>query len=191
MKAKRYSVPMIISETPLSKRMKVSNNKEKPEEEEYDSSHQDSSGKGESSPEKVKDRRTMPCTSPARQKILKSTEEQELEKSMKTQQEEMEIWKKDEELKTLALAVAEQPVKKLVSQVTKSVSFHFHTGEWIKQHSKNQEEYKEVNFISELWKYPPSPTQVTKGDTIIKPFNLSQGKKRTFDDTASSYVPLA
>lgn len=33
--------------------------------------------------------------------------------------------------------------------------------------------------------------RVTKGCTIIKPFNLSQGKKRTFDETASTYVPLA
>ncbi|XP_024415361.1 targeting protein for Xklp2 isoform X1 [Desmodus rotundus] len=125
------------------------------------------------------------------QKILKSTEEQELEKSMKMQQEVMEMRKKNEEFKKLALAGAGQPVKKSVSQVTKSVNFHFRTDERIKQHPQNQEEYKEVNFISELRKHPPSPAQVTKGCTIIKPFNLSQGKKRTFDETSSSYVPLA
>lgn len=50
-----------------------------------------------------------------------------------------------------------QPVKKSVSQVTKSVDFHFRTDERIKQHPKNQEEYKEVNFTSELRKHPPSP----------------------------------
>lgn len=33
--------------------------------------------------------------------------------------------------------------------------------------------------------------RVTKGCTIVMPFNLSQGKKRTFDETASTYVPLA
>lgn len=33
--------------------------------------------------------------------------------------------------------------------------------------------------------------RVIRGCTIIKPFNLSQGKKRTFDETASTYVPLA
>lgn len=33
--------------------------------------------------------------------------------------------------------------------------------------------------------------RVTKGCTIIKPFNLSQGKKRKFDETASTYVPIA
>lgn len=33
--------------------------------------------------------------------------------------------------------------------------------------------------------------RVTKGCTIVMPFNLSQGKKRTFGETASTYVPLA
>lgn len=125
------------------------------------------------------------------QKILKSTEEQELEKRMKMQQEVVEMRKKNEEFKKFALAGAGQSMKKPVSQVTKSVDFHFRTDERIKQHPKNQEEYKEVNFTSELRKHPPSPARATRGCTIIKPFNLSQGKKRTFDDTASRYVPLA
>jgi targeting protein for Xklp2 len=50
-----------------------------------------------------------------------------------------------------------QLVKKSVSQVTKPVDFYFRTDERIKQPSKNQEEYKEVNFTSELRKHPPSP----------------------------------
>nr|KAF6424112.1 TPX2 microtubule nucleation factor [Rousettus aegyptiacus] len=178
-KAKRCATPVIINEIPPSKRMKVSNNKKKPEEEVEGSVHQDTSEKNESSPEKAKGRHTVSCIPPVRQKILKSTEEQELEKSMKMQQEVMEMRKKNEEF------------KKSVSQVTKSVDFHFRTDERIKQHPKNQEEYKEVNFTSELRKHPPSPARVTKGCTIIKPFNLSQGKKRTFDETASPYVPFA
>ncbi|KAM5177353.1 targeting protein for Xklp2 isoform 3-T6 [Callospermophilus lateralis] len=125
------------------------------------------------------------------QKVLKSTEEQELEKRMKMQQEVVEMRKKNEEYKKLALAGAGQPVKKSVSHVTKSVDFHFRTDERIKQHPKNQEEYKEVNFVSELRKHPSSPAHVLKGCTITKPFNLSQGKKRTFDEAASTYVPLA
>ncbi|XP_057557442.1 targeting protein for Xklp2 isoform X4 [Hippopotamus amphibius kiboko] len=125
------------------------------------------------------------------QKILKTTEEQELEKRMKMQQEVVEMRKKNEEFKKFALAGAGLPVKKSVSQVTKSVDFHFRTDERIKQQPKNQEEYKEVNFTSELRKHPPSPARVTKGCTIVMPFNLSQGKKRTFDETASTYVPLA
>ncbi|KAJ8794318.1 hypothetical protein J1605_003275 [Eschrichtius robustus] len=168
-----------------------SHNKKKPEEEEEGSAHQDTSEKNESSPEKAKGRHTVPCIPPVRQKILKSTEEQELEKRMKMQQEVVEMRKKNEEFKKFALAGAGLPVKKSVSQVTKSVDFHFLTDERIKQHPKNQEEYKEVNFTSELRKHPPSPARVTKGCTIVMPFNLSQGKKRTFGETASTYVPLA
>ncbi|XP_061066313.1 targeting protein for Xklp2 isoform X3 [Eubalaena glacialis] len=174
MKAKRCATPVIINEIPPSKKMKVSHNKKKPEEEEEGSAHQDTSEKNESSPEKAKGRHTVPCIPPVRQKILKSTEEQELEKRMKMQQEVVEMRKKNEEFKKFALAGAGLPVKKSVSQVTKSVDFHFLTDERIKQHPKNQEEYKEVNFTSELRKHPPSP-----------------GKKRTFGETASTYVPLA
>ncbi|XP_045385443.1 targeting protein for Xklp2 isoform X2 [Lemur catta] len=189
MKAKRCATPVVTDEIPPLKKMKVSNTKKKPEEE--GSAHEDISEKNESSPEKAKDRHTVPRILPVRRKVLKSTEEQELEKRMKMQQEVVEMRKKNEEFKKLALAGAGQPVKKLVSQVTKSVDFHFRTDERIKQHPKNQEEYKEVNFTSELRKHPSSPARVTKGCTIIKPFNLSQGKKRTFDETASTYVPLA
>uniref|UniRef100_A0A8D2AR03 TPX2 microtubule nucleation factor n=1 Tax=Sciurus vulgaris TaxID=55149 RepID=A0A8D2AR03_SCIVU len=190
MKAKRCATPVIISEIPPSKRMRVSTNKKKPEEEE-EGIFQDASQKTESSPEKVKGRHTVTCAPLIKQKVLKSTEEQELEKRMKMQQEVVEMRKKNEEFKKLALAGAGQPVKKSVSQVTKSVDFHFRTDERIKQHPKNQEEYKEVNFISELRKHPSSPARVAKGCTITKPFNLSQGKKRTFDEAASTYVPLA
>lgn len=189
-KAKRCATPVIISETPPSKRMKVSDNQKKPEVEEDGSVHQDTSGNNDSSPEKAKGRHTVPCVPPARQKVLKSTEEQELEKSIKMQQEVAEMRRKNEAFKKLALAGAGQPVKKPVSQVTKSVNFHFRTDERIKQQPKSQEEYKEVNFSSELRKHPPSPARVAKGCTIIKPFNLSQGKKRKFDET-SPYVPIA
>ncbi|XP_032461859.1 targeting protein for Xklp2 isoform X3 [Phocoena sinus] len=170
MKAKRCATPVIVNEIPPSKKMRVSHNKKKPEEEEEGSAHQDTSEKNESSPEKAKGRHTVPCIPPVRQKILKSTEEQELEKRMKMQQEVVEMRKKNEEFKKFALAGAD---------------------ERIKQHPKNQEEYKEVNFTSELRKHPPSPARVTKGCTIVMPFNLSQGKKRTFGETASTYVPLA
>ncbi|XP_020027553.1 targeting protein for Xklp2 isoform X2 [Castor canadensis] len=190
MKAKRCATPVIISEIPPSKKMKVSHNRKKPKEEE-ESSVQDISKKNESSLEKTKGRHNGPCVPTVRQKVLKSTEEQELEKRMKMQQEVVEMRKKNEESKKLALEGAGQLVKKSVSQVTKPVDFYFRTDERIKQPSKNQEEYKEVNFTSELRKHPPSPARVTKGCTIIKPFNLSQGKKRTFDEAASTYVPLA
>ncbi|XP_006179294.1 targeting protein for Xklp2 isoform X1 [Camelus ferus] len=191
MKAKRCATPVIINEIPPPKKMKVSQNKKKAKEEEESNAHQDISEKNESSPEKAKTRHTVPCIPPVRQKILQSTEEQELEKRKKMQQEVMEMRKKNEEFKKFALSGAGHPVKKSVSQVTKSVDFHFRTDERIKQHPKNQEEYKEVNFTSELRKHPQSPARVAKGCTIVMPFNLSQGKKRTFDETASTYVPLA
>ncbi|XP_042550621.1 targeting protein for Xklp2 isoform X2 [Dipodomys spectabilis] len=189
MKAKRCSTPVVISEIPPSKKMKVSHNEKKPKENE--DSAQGTSKKNGSSPEKAKGKHSLTCVPPLRQKVLKSTEEQELEKSLKMQQEVMEMRKKNEEFKKLALEGAGQHVKKSVSQVTKPVDFHFRTDERIKQHPKNQEEYKEINFTSELRKHPPSPGGVTKGCTVIKPFNLSQGKKRTFDEAASAYVPLA
>ncbi|KAM6147589.1 targeting protein for Xklp2 [Erethizon dorsatum] len=189
MKAKRCATP-VISEIPPSKKMKASQNRKKPEEEE-EGNARDTSKKNKFSSEKARSRRTVPHVPTIKQKVLKSTEEQELEKSMKMQQEVVEMRKKNEEFKKLALAGAGQPVKKSVSQVTKAVDFHFCTDERIKQHPKNQEEYKEVNFTAELRKHPPSPARVAKGCTIIKPFNLSQGKKRTFDEAASTYVPLA
>ncbi|ELK28162.1 Targeting protein for Xklp2 [Myotis davidii] len=58
--------------------MKVSKYTKKPEEE-GSSAHQDTFGKNESSPERAKDRHTVPCMSPVRQTILKSAEEQEHE----------------------------------------------------------------------------------------------------------------
>nr|XP_045013157.1 targeting protein for Xklp2 isoform X2 [Jaculus jaculus] len=189
--AKRCATPVIPSEIPPSKKMKVSCNRKKPEEEGEGSAQDTSKNNERKFPEKAKGRHAVPGVPPARQKILKSTEEQELEKRMKMQQEVVEMRKKNEEFKKLALAGAGQPVKKVASQVTKTVDFHFHTDERIKQHPKNQEEYKEVNFTSELRKHPPSPAGVSKGCTIIKPFNLSKGKKRTFDETAATYVPLA
>ncbi|XP_050999435.1 targeting protein for Xklp2 isoform X1 [Acomys russatus] len=173
-----------------NKRMKVAH-KKKPEEEEEGSVPATSrKGEGEGL-EKAKGRHAVSAVPPARQKVLKSTEEQELEKRLKMQQEVVEMRRKNEEFKKLSLAGPVQPVKKSVSQVTKTVDFHFLTDERIKQHPKNQEEYKEVNFMSELRKHPSSPARVTKGCTIVKPFNLSKGKKRTFDEAASTYVPIA
>ena len=93
-------------------RMKFSNNKKKPEEEEDGTACQDISGKNE----KAKSNHILPCIPPAKQ-ILRSTEEQELEKSMKMQQGVMEMWKKNEEFKKLAPAGAGQPVNS-VSQIS-------------------------------------------------------------------------
>jgi targeting protein for Xklp2 len=76
---------------------------------------------------------------------------------MKMQQKMVEMWKKTEESKKLAVEGEGQLMKKSLSQVIKRADLYFCTDKRIKQHHKNQEEYKEVNFISELQKYPPFP----------------------------------
>lgn len=186
MKAKRCTAP--TTDYPPNKKMKVSH-KKKPEEEEEGSAP--ATSRKDETLERAKGKHTVPAVPPAREKTVKSTEEQELEKSLRMQQEVVEMRKKNEEFKKLALAGPGQPVKKSTSQVTKTVDFHFLTDERIKQHPKSQEEYKEVNFMSELRKHSSTPARGTRGCTIIKPFNLSKGKKRTFDEAASTYVPIA
>lgn len=188
MKAKRCVAP--ATDCPPQKRMKVSH-KKKLEEEEEGSAPATSRKNERETLEKAKGKHTVPGVPPAREKVLKSTEEQEIEKRLRMQQEVVELRRKNEEFKKLALAGPGQPVKKSTSQVTKTVDFHFLTDERIKQHPKNQEEYKEVNFMSELRKHSSTPARGTRGCTIIKPFNLSKGKKRTFDEAASTYVPIA
>ncbi|XP_036608312.1 targeting protein for Xklp2 isoform X2 [Trichosurus vulpecula] len=185
-KAERHLVPAVSDEMPPSKKMKVTEGKSKSIE---GSASKNGGQKSVPSLGRPADRTAVSCTPPIRKKVLKSTEEQELEKRLKMQQEVAEMRRKNEE--SLKIALAGQPLKKTVSQVTKSVDFHFHTDDRIKQHPKSQEEYKEVDFTSELRKHPPSPARVGKGPTIAKPFNLSQGKKRPFEETSSAYVPLA
>ncbi|XP_074067941.1 targeting protein for Xklp2 isoform X2 [Macrotis lagotis] len=187
-KAERQPIPMVSDEMPPSKKMKITEGKSKSME---GSASKNGAKKSEPSLGRHAGRATVSCTPPIKKKILKSTEEQELEKRHKMQQEVVEMRKKNEESLKIALAGIGQPLKKTVSQVTKAVDFHFHTDDRIKQHPKSQEEYKEVNFTSELRKHPPSPARVGKGPTIAKPFNLSHGKKRPFEETTSTYVPLA
>ncbi|XP_052039898.1 targeting protein for Xklp2 isoform X2 [Apodemus sylvaticus] len=188
MKAKRCTVP--TTDCPPKKRMKISH-KKKLEEEEGDSAPAAARKDERETPEKAKGKHTVPGVPPVREKVLKSTEEQEIEKRLRMQQEVVEMRRKNEEFKKLALAGPGQPVKKSMSQVTKTVDFHFLTDERVKQHPKRQEEYKEVNFVSELRKHSSTPARGTRGCTVIKPFNLSKGKKRTFDEAASTYVPIA
>uniref|UniRef100_A0A8D0HVC5 TPX2 microtubule nucleation factor n=1 Tax=Sphenodon punctatus TaxID=8508 RepID=A0A8D0HVC5_SPHPU len=133
------------------------------------------------------------CRRKTLQSKLKSTEEQELERMQQLQQEVAELRKKNEESLKVAIAGAVQPVKKIICQVTKPVDFHFLTDERIKQHADGQagHDYREVDFVAALRKHPPSPARVAKGPTVPKPFNLSQGNKRKFEETASEYVSLA
>ncbi|XP_039219792.1 targeting protein for Xklp2 isoform X2 [Crotalus tigris] len=122
----------------------------------------------------------------------KSTEMLELEKMQKLQQEVVELRRKNEESLRVAIAGPGHPVK-AASHITKPMDFHFCTDERIKQHSEGQPaaEYKELDFTAALRKHPPSPSRVSKGPTIPKPFNLSCGNKRKLDEAPAEYVPLA
>ncbi|KAM9296567.1 targeting protein for Xklp2 [Gastrophryne carolinensis] len=122
---------------------------------------------------------------------VKNSEEQELERVQKLQQELSEILKKNEESLKSALA-GDQPVKKVPIQATKPIEIHFHTDDRIKrQAEESQSEYKHVDFTSELRKHPPSPARIPKGGrTIPKPFNLSQGNKRKLEES-TEYVSTA
>jgi targeting protein for Xklp2 len=101
--------------------------KVKKAEEEEECNVQYISKRNESSPEKNKGRQNGPCVTLVRQKVLKSTEDQELKKRIKMQQKVVERWKKNEESKKLAVEGAGQFMKKSLSQVTKLVDFYFHT----------------------------------------------------------------
>ncbi|XP_075756979.1 targeting protein for Xklp2 isoform X2 [Pelodiscus sinensis] len=152
----------------------------------------------ERSPARPKGKLTMPETPTIlKRKNLsgkpKSTEEQELEKTKQLQQEIMELRKRNEEFLKASIAGLGQPVKAAKGQVTQPVDFHFCSDERIKQRTESQpvNEYKELDFAAALRKHPPSPARVAKGPTIPKPFHLSQGNKRKFEETVSEYVPLA
>lgn len=134
MKAKRCTAP--AADCPHNKRMKVSH-KKKPKEEEEGSVSATSRKDERETLEKAKSKHTVPGMPPAREKVLKSTEEQEIEKRLRMQQEVVEMRRKNDEFKKLALAGLGQPVKKSTSQVTKTVDFHFFTDERVKQHPKN------------------------------------------------------
>ncbi|KAM7038000.1 targeting protein for Xklp2 isoform 1-T1 [Acridotheres tristis] len=182
-------------DVPPTKKMRISGSREKVTEASTKREPlQDSDlspGKGKSKPPMPSTptmlKRTKPSSKP------KSTEEQELEKMQQLQQEVMEMRKKNEESLKAAIAGAGQPVKRPVSQATKSVDFHFCTESRIKQNVESQpvNEYKEVDFAAILRKHPPSPVRMPKGRTVPKPFNLSQGNKRKLEEATTEYVSFA
>ncbi|XP_073538914.1 targeting protein for Xklp2 isoform X2 [Phyllobates terribilis] len=132
-------------------------------------------------------RRNMPLR-------VKNSEEQELEKVQQLQQELADRLKKNEESLKAALAGAGQPLKKVPIQATKPVDIHFHTDDRMKRHQEETsgEQYKQVDFTSELRKHPPSPAHIPKGGrTVPKPFNLSQSNKRKHEETTGEYVSTA
>ncbi|MBN3306273.1 TPX2B protein, partial [Amia calva] len=106
-------------------------------------------------------------------------------------QKELAEHRKKNETSYKAAIAGSQPAKKIVLPRTVPVDFHFCTDERIKPHADQPSEtsYKEVDFTSQLRKHPPSPAKSLKGHTIPKPFNLSCGTKRKFEE--STYVSVA
>ncbi|XP_075703069.1 targeting protein for Xklp2 isoform X1 [Rhinoderma darwinii] len=125
---------------------------------------------------------------------VKNSEDQQLEKIQQLQQEMAETLKQNKKSLKSALAGAGQPLKKAPVQATKPVEMHFHTDDRVKRHQEESsgDQYKQVDFTSELRKHPPSPAHIPKGGrTIPKPFNLSQGNKRKHEETSGEYVSTA
>ncbi|NXS31792.1 TPX2B protein, partial [Pomatostomus ruficeps] len=179
-------------EVPPLKKMRISGSREKVTEA---STKREPPQDSDLSPGRGKSKLTMPSTPTMLKRTKpsskpKSTEEQEVEKM---QQEVMELQKKNGESLKAAIAGAGQPMKSPVVQVTKPVDFHFCTENRIKQNVESQpgNEYKELDFAAVLRKHPPSPVRMPKRPTVPKPFNLSQGKKRKFEETTREYVSFA
>ncbi|XP_033905623.1 targeting protein for Xklp2-A-like isoform X1 [Acipenser ruthenus] len=122
----------------------------------------------------------------------KSSEQQELEKMQLLQKEVMEQRKRNSESLKSVIAGTSQPPKKVIPG-TVPIDFHFRTDDRIKPHGEHHSEtsYKEVDFTAGLRKHPPSPMRL-KGSTIPKPFNLSCGNKRKFEESSTTeYVSMA
>jgi targeting protein for Xklp2 len=94
--------------------MKVSH-KKKPEEEEEGSASATTRKDERETLEKAKGKHTVPGGPPAMEKVLKRTDEQEIEKRLRMQQEVVEMRRKNEEFKKITLTGPGQPVKKSTS----------------------------------------------------------------------------
>ncbi|KAM3663954.1 targeting protein for Xklp2 isoform 3-T3 [Ammospiza maritima maritima] len=182
-------------DVPPMKKMRLSGSREKVTEM---STKKEPLQDSELSPGRGKSKQTMPSTPTMLKRTkpsskTKSTEEQELEKMQQLQQEVVELRKRNEESLKAAIAGAGQPVKKPVGQVTKPINFHFCTETRIKQNAESQpgNEYKELDFAAVLRKHPPSPMRMPKGNTVPRPFNLSQGNKRKHEEATTEYVSFA
>nr|XP_023659814.1 targeting protein for Xklp2 isoform X1 [Paramormyrops kingsleyae] len=120
----------------------------------------------------------------------KSSEQQELEHIAALQKETAEHRKKNEASLKAAMA-GSQPAKKPTLCTTVPVDFHFRTDERLKaSETPSDAAYKTVDFAAQLRKHPSSPAKALRGATVPKPFNLSTGTKRKFEET-KPFVPMA
>uniref|UniRef100_A0A3B3TCN0 TPX2 microtubule nucleation factor n=1 Tax=Paramormyrops kingsleyae TaxID=1676925 RepID=A0A3B3TCN0_9TELE len=120
----------------------------------------------------------------------KSSEQQELEHIAALQKETAEHRKKNEASLKAAMAGSKLP-KKPTLCTTVPVDFHFRTDERLKaSETPSDAAYKTVDFAAQLRKHPSSPAKALRGATVPKPFNLSTGTKRKFEET-KPFVPMA
>ncbi|KAJ8370776.1 hypothetical protein SKAU_G00108040 [Synaphobranchus kaupii] len=133
----------------------------------------------------------LPVKKPRRVTSLKqkSSEEQELEYIQTLQKEVAEHRKKNEASCRAAIA-GSQPARKPAMSTTIPVDFHFHTDERVKQNAHSTSHREAVQFSAQLRRHPPSPAKTNRGTTIPKPFNLSVGKKRKYEES-TEYVSMA
>lgn len=116
-----------------------------------------------------------------------SSEELELER-MKRLQQEVALHRKKNEASYKAALAGNPPAKKMALTTTVPKEFNFKTDSRIKS-SVSSNATKEINFAEQLRK-PTSPVKALKSATVPKPFNLSTGRKRKGEEPAP-YVPMA
>uniref|UniRef100_A0A3Q3FJS0 TPX2 microtubule nucleation factor n=1 Tax=Labrus bergylta TaxID=56723 RepID=A0A3Q3FJS0_9LABR len=120
--------------------------------------------------------------------VPSSSEEQELERIRKLQQEVVLHRKKNEASYKAALA-GNPPPKKMVLSATVPKEFHFNSNTRSKTAAASNAAHREVDYAAQLRK-PSSPARPPRGATVPKPFNLSTGNKRRMGEP-SAYVPMA
>ncbi|XP_055022283.1 targeting protein for Xklp2 isoform X2 [Boleophthalmus pectinirostris] len=118
----------------------------------------------------------------------KSSEELELER-MKKLQEEVALHRKNNEASYKAALAGDPPAKKTTFAGTVPREFNFKTDARIKP-STSTNATKDVNFVAQLRK-PSSPAKGVKGATVPKPFNLSSSRRRKRGEEPAPYVPMA
>lgn len=116
-----------------------------------------------------------------------SSEELELEK-MKKLQEEVALHRRKNEASFKAALAGNPPAKKMTLTTTVPKEFNFKTDSRIKS-SACANASKDVNFLEQLRK-PTSPAKMSKSATVPKPFNLSTSRKRK-EEEPTPYVPMA
>ncbi|XP_034393554.1 targeting protein for Xklp2 [Cyclopterus lumpus] len=115
-----------------------------------------------------------------------SSEEQELERIRKLQ-EEVALHRRQNEASYKAALAGNPPPKKMILTSTVPKEFSFNTR--AKAPASANAAHKEVDFINQLRK-PSSPAKAMKCATVPKPFNLSTGNKRGAEESAA-YVSVA